>query len=162
MNRSKIIAIIGPGESATEADIENAFRAGKLIAELGHTVLTGGRPSGVMEAALKGAKEANGITVGILPGKESDEASEYVDIPIVTGMGQGRNVMNILTADAVLAIGIGPGTLSEIALAVKEKKPLILLQPHEGLLPLLNKFDHEKLFEADSLSALAKVLDHKL
>ncbi|MFN1835179.1 TIGR00725 family protein [Balneola sp. MJW-20] len=157
-----IISIIGPGESASVSDEEHAYEAGKLAAELGHTVLTGGRASGVMEAALKGAKEGGGTTVGILPGNDTSEASAFVDIPIITGMGQARNQMNILTADAIIAIGIGPGTLSEIALAVKEKKPLILFRPAGDLLSLLNKFEHGQLFAAATITDLSGVIKNKI
>ena len=78
-----------------------------------------------MEAAAKGAKAANGVTVGILPESDESGANPYIDIPIITGMGNGRNVSNILSSHVVIAVSGGYGTLSEIALALKTRKPVI-------------------------------------
>ncbi|MEG3845844.1 TIGR00725 family protein [Microcoleus sp. herbarium19] len=122
-----IIGIMGPGESATSTDLENAYQLGKLIAEAGWILLTGGRNVGVMEAANKGAKAANGLTVGILPGNDTRGISEAVDIAIVTDMGNARNNINILSSNVIIACGMGAGTASEIALALKADKPVILL-----------------------------------
>ena len=122
-----IIGIMGPGESATSTDLENAYQLGKFIAEAGWILLTGGRNVGVMEAASTGAKAANGLTVGILPGNDTRGISEAVDIAIVTDMGNARNNINILSSDVIIACGMGAGTASEIALALKADKPVILL-----------------------------------
>jgi uncharacterized protein (TIGR00725 family) len=81
-----------------------------------------------MEAAARGAKEAGGITVGILPGESDSEANPYIDIPIVTGMGQARNAINVLTSQAVIAVAGAYGTLSEIALASVAGIPVIGLE----------------------------------
>lgn len=124
---NKIIGIMGPGESASNSDIAIAEKAGSFLASEGFIILTGGRNCGVMHAALKGAKKANGTTIGILPGETKENISEYVDIPVLTGVGQARNNINILTADIIIAIGLGPGTLSEIALAIKHKKKVIVI-----------------------------------
>lgn len=125
--KKTIIGIMGPGESATSTDLENAYQLGKFIAESGWILLTGGRNVGVMEAANKGAKSANGLTVGILPGNDTRGISEAVDIAIVTDMGNARNNINILSSDVIIACGMGTGTASEIALALKAHKPVILL-----------------------------------
>ena len=122
-----IIGIMGPGDSATSTDLENAYQLGKFIAEAGWILLTGGRNVGVMEAANKGAKAANGLTVGILPGNDTRGISEAVDIAIVTDMGNARNNINILSSDVIIACGMGTGTASEIALALKADKSVILL-----------------------------------
>jgi uncharacterized protein (TIGR00725 family) len=122
-----IIGIMGPGESATSTDLENASQLGKLIAKAGWILLTGGRNVGVMDAAAKGAKAANGLTVGILPNNNTHGISEAVDIAIVTDMGNARNNINILSSDVIIACGMGAGTASEIALALKANKPVILL-----------------------------------
>ena len=122
-----IIGIMGPGESATSTDLENAYQLGQLIAGAGWILLTGGRNSGVMDAANKGAKAANGLTIGILPGNNTRGISEAVDIAIVTDMGNARNNINILSSDVIIACGIGAGTASEIALALKADKQVILL-----------------------------------
>jgi uncharacterized protein (TIGR00725 family) len=122
-----IIGIMGPGESATSTDLENAYQLGKLTAEAGWILLTGGRNVGVMDAAAKGAKAANGLTIGILPDNNTDGISEAVDIAIVTDLGNARNNINILSSDVIIACGMGTGTASEIALALKANKPVILL-----------------------------------
>jgi hypothetical protein len=125
MDSKKVIGIMGPGENATKSDLTIAFELGKLIARTGNVLLTGGRSCGVMEAAMKGAKEESGITIGILPGNDRREMSSYVDIPIITGMGNARNSINILSSQIIIAVGIGAGTLSEVALAIKSNKPVI-------------------------------------
>jgi uncharacterized protein (TIGR00725 family) len=125
--KKTIIGIMGPGESATSTDLENAYQLGKFIAESGWILLTGGRNVGVMDAANKGAKSANGLTIGILPGNDTRGLSESVDIAIVTDMGNARNNINILSSDVIIACGMGAGTASEIALALKADKQVILL-----------------------------------
>ena len=122
-----IIGIMGPGESATSTDLENAYQLGQLIATAGWILLTGGRNVGVMDAAAKGASSANGLTVGILPGNDTRGISEAVDIAIVTDMGNARNNINILSSDVIIACGMGAGTASEISLALKANKQVILL-----------------------------------
>ncbi len=77
-----------------------------------------------MEAACRGAREAGGTTVGILPGSDRDEANEFVDVAIPTGLGEARNALVVRAADALIAVGGGHGTLSEIALALKAGKPV--------------------------------------
>lgn len=125
------IGVMGPGDGATSYDLENAFELGKLIAKKGYVTLTGGRPSGVMEAALKGAKKADGETIGILPYNNKSDASEYADIIIVTAMMSARNNINVLSSDVVIACGIEAGTLSEIALALKANKKVIILSQND-------------------------------
>ena len=125
--KKKIIGVMGPGELATEIDIKNAYKLGKLIATEGWILLTGGRSLGVMDAASKGAKEAGGLTIGILPSNSNKNISDAVDIAIVTDLGNGRNNINVLSSDVIIACGIGLGTLSEIALGLKSNKPVILL-----------------------------------
>lgn len=122
-----LIGVIGPGETATPEVSRAAFALGQGIAQQGWGLLTGGRDAGVMAAASEGAQAANGLVVGILPGTDTAQMSAAVDIAICTGMGQGRNVINVLSSRVVIACGLGPGTLSEIALALKLQKPLILL-----------------------------------
>jgi uncharacterized protein (TIGR00725 family) len=108
--------------------MSSARELGRLLAQSGWIVLTGGRPEGVMDAASAGAKEIPGsLTLGILPGSKGG-AGAHVDIAIFTGMGEARNAVNVLTSDVVVACGIeGPGTVSEIGLALKAEKPVILL-----------------------------------
>jgi uncharacterized protein (TIGR00725 family) len=127
----KIVGVIGPGERAREDHIRNAFELGRLIAQEGWAVLTGGRNAGVMEAASRGAKKAGGLTIGILPTRDRDTISSAVDIPIITDMGSARNNINALTSDLIIACGMGAGTASEVALALKANRPVILLTENE-------------------------------
>ncbi|MCA1817340.1 MAG: cytochrome [Acidobacteria bacterium] len=123
-----IIGVMGQGGGAREEDVRAAFELGTLIAQEGWVLLTGGRAAGVMDAASRGAKSAGGLTVGILPGETAAGASEALDIPIVTALGEARNNVNVLTSRVVVACGAaGAGTASEIALALKARKPVILL-----------------------------------
>jgi uncharacterized protein (TIGR00725 family) len=131
MSRKIVVGVMGPGEQAKDIDIQNAYEIGKQIAREGWVLLTGGRNVGVMEAANQGAKAANGLTVGILPGKTDEGISEAVDIAIFTDLGNARNNINVLSADVVIACGMGAGTASEIALALKTSKKVILLSGDE-------------------------------
>ncbi|MDD1664468.1 MAG: TIGR00725 family protein [Methanomicrobiales archaeon] len=112
------IAVIGK-EECTDKEYGAALTAGHLIAE-NHAVLCCGGRGGVMEAACKGAKANGGTTVGILP--DRGKGNPYLDVMVRTGMGYGRNVILVESADAVVAIGGGFGTLSEIAIALKSGK----------------------------------------
>ena len=100
---------------------------GRLIAQRGAILICGGR-GGIMEAACKGAAEAGGVTVGILPGEDITAANHYVQIPIASGVGIARNVMIVRTAAAVIAISGKYGTLSEIAHALQLGKPVFTLR----------------------------------
>jgi uncharacterized protein (TIGR00725 family) len=120
------IAVIGAGEGTSYDEL--AERVGELLAGAGATVVCGGR-SGVMAAACRGARRRGGVTVGILPGADavSSPPNTDVQIAIYTGLGQARNQLVVLSADAVIAVGGGWGTLSEIALARKQGRAVILL-----------------------------------
>ncbi|WP_017301110.1 LOG family protein [Nodosilinea nodulosa] len=122
-----IVGIMGPGATATPAHLETAYALGYAMASTGWVVLTGGRAVGVMAAACRGAKAAGGLTIGVLPSADGAEMSDAVDIPIVTGLGDARNAVNVLSSRAVVACGLGPGTASEIALALKAQRPVILM-----------------------------------
>lgn len=116
------VAVIG----AADCDAETASIAretGRLIAEQGWILITGGR-TGVMEAASRGSRESHGVTIGILPGSDPEDANTYIDIPIATGLGHARNAVIVQSANAVIAFQGGPGTLSEIGLALKTGKPV--------------------------------------
>ncbi|NPV73402.1 MAG: TIGR00725 family protein [Pelotomaculum sp.] len=136
---------MGGGESAPPEDCAAAYRLGQLIAEEGWVLLNGGRPAGIMEASAKGAKDRGGLTIGILPGNSARHASKYIDIPVVTGMGDARNVINVLTSDAVVALPGKGGTISEVALALKNGKKVVLLN-----------FDPGKIFETYRESGLLR------
>jgi len=101
-----------------------AYEVGKEIARRKAILICGGL-GGIMEEAARGAKENKGLTIGILPGFSSSDANPYIDIPVVTGMDHGRNIIVVRSCDAVIAIGGREGTLSEIAFALKLRIPLI-------------------------------------
>jgi uncharacterized protein (TIGR00725 family) len=122
-----IVGVMGPGETATVIDCSTAELLGQLIAQQGWVTLTGGRPVGVMEAALRGAKRSGGLTIGILPGNTVEGSSPAADIRIVTGMGEARNVVNVLSSQLVFACGMSTGTASEVAVALKTNRQTILL-----------------------------------
>lgn len=119
-----ILAVFGASDASDE-DSAVAERVGAVAARAGWVVLTGGGP-GVMEAASRGAIEAGGLTVGILPtgGPGGGYPNAWVLLPIYTGSGSARNAFNVLSANLCVAIGGGPGTLSEIALALKSGTPV--------------------------------------
>ncbi len=129
--KNRRIAVIGAGitDSIT---YQLAYQVGRLLGRQGAIIYTGGL-GGVMEAASKGAFEEGAITVGILPGNKAEEANSYVKIPVVTNMGEGRNVILVRSAEVVVAISGGYGTLSEIALALKMWKPIIGLNTWPNL-----------------------------
>ena len=112
------VAVVGPGTDATEAQCVLAEEVGARLAEAGVIVVTGGL-GGVMEAACRGARSRRGTTVGLLPGLDRAAATGWVDVAIPTGLGELRNGLVVRAADALVAVGGGAGTLSEIALAVK-------------------------------------------
>jgi uncharacterized protein (TIGR00725 family) len=119
----KIIAVIGAG-SADKSILKIAEDVGKLIAGRNAILICGGL-GGVMEAAAQGARSEGGTAVGILPQDHKNEANPYIDIPVATGFGEGRNVIIVRTADAIIAVGGEYGTLSEIAFGLKMGKPVI-------------------------------------
>jgi uncharacterized protein (TIGR00725 family) len=117
------ISVIGSSEASPEA-VRLAEEVGRELAKRGVTLVTGGL-TGVMEAACRGAKEAWGTTVGILPGYDPKEANKYVDIPVCTGIGYARNVIVVRSGRAAIAVNGAFGTLSEIAYALGEGIPVI-------------------------------------
>jgi len=118
-----LIGVIGAAE-CDEALTRLARAMGRGIAELGAVLICGGM-GGVMKAVCQGVTEAGGLTVGILPGSDRNQANEFVDLPIATGMGEARNLVIIRTADVLVAIGGSYGTLSEIGFALKMGKRVI-------------------------------------
>ena len=121
-----IIAVIGAGQCESSI-YQLAVEVGEEIAERGAILVCGGL-GGVMEAAAKGASSAGGITVGILPGPSCNSANPYIQVPIATDMGQARNVIIAHTADGLVAISGGAGTLSEIGHGLKIGKPIVGLK----------------------------------
>jgi len=149
MKKRYVIAVIG-GRKAGKALLEEAEEAGRLIAERGAVLISGGL-NGVMEAASKGASSAGGLTVGILPHENKEEANKYIDVAVATGLGIGRNILIVRTADALIAIGGEYGTLSEIAFGLQLGKPVIGIRSWDirGLVPAYDAEDAvAKVFEA--------------
>jgi uncharacterized protein (TIGR00725 family) len=118
------VSVIGSGAKHES----RAEEVGRLLAEHGCTVVTGGLGA-VMAAASRGAKAAGGTTVGILPGRDRSDANEWVDHAVVTGLGHMRNFAVAASGDAVIAVGGSWGTLSEIAFAKLLGRPVVILEP---------------------------------
>lgn len=127
------IAVAGAGAADPELEAV-AEEVGRRIAEAGAILLCGGL-GGVMEAAARGCAGAGGLTIGILPGTDAAAANPHIRVPLPTGLGEARNVLVAGSGDAVIAIGGGWGTLSEVAMARKVGVPVVLLRPGltEGL-----------------------------
>ena len=126
MNGGPYVSVVGSG-TATGELYEKAREVGRLVAEKGGTVVCGGL-SGVMEAAARGAAEAGGTAIGILPDEDRRRANEYLTHSIATGTGHARNLAVVCSGDVVVAIGGEYGTLSEIGLARKVGRPVVALE----------------------------------
>ncbi|HVS07883.1 MAG TPA: TIGR00725 family protein [Candidatus Dormibacteraeota bacterium] len=121
--RRRLVAVCGESDPPTSlADL--AFELGRGIAQRDAVLICGGL-TGVMEHAARGAQAAGGLTIGLLPGDDVNEANAYLDVAIATGLGHARNAILAQTADGVVALGGGLGTLSEIALALRNGRPTI-------------------------------------
>lgn len=118
------VAVIGSG-AEHEAPAEEV---GRLLAERGCTVVTGGLGE-VMAAAARGAKSAGGTTIGILPGERREDANRWIDHVVVTGIGHARNLAVVASGDAVIAVGGSWGTLAEIGFASRLGRPVVILEP---------------------------------
>jgi uncharacterized protein (TIGR00725 family) len=151
MARKTIVGIMGPGENATPDDNEIAFELGKAVAQKGWMVLTGGRSFGVMDAAMKGAHEADGLTIGILPTDNAVNSSDNADIKILTGMGSGRNMISVLSSHIIVVIGMAAGTASEVGLALKCNKKVILLNQDEITIRFFKNIGTYKVMVSNSV-----------
>jgi uncharacterized protein (TIGR00725 family) len=118
-----MIGIIGSGDKRKSQD-SLAEEVGRLLGSRGAVLVCGGL-SGIMEAASRGCEQAGGVAIGILPGSDKLDANPHIGFAIPTGMGVARNVLVVRASDAVIALPGGPGTMSEIALALKIGKPVI-------------------------------------
>ena len=128
--------------------LDMAYEMGALVAGQGWIVLNGGRDVGVMRSSAEGAKGQGGLTIGILPGSSKWEANPFIDIPIVTGLADARNLVNVLSCDVVIALPGSAGTVSEVALALKNGKPVVLL-----------RYDIEDIFKEYSVVGLLHKAD---
>lgn len=127
-----IIGVMGGG-TADARTTEAAYRLGTLIAEEGWVLLNGGRDAGVMSASATGASESRGLTIGVLPDDHLDHVAPDIDIPILTGIGDARNVVNVLSSRAIIAMQGGAGTISEVALALKSGRKVVTVDFHMGV-----------------------------
>ena len=126
------IAVVG-SERCDERLYHIAYEVGRLLAERGCVVINGGL-GGVMEASAAGAKLKGGLTVGIIPSDRKEDANQYIDVVVVTDMGHARNVVIAQSCDAMIAVGGGFGTISEMAIALKLGKKVVAIEP-EVVLP---------------------------
>jgi uncharacterized protein (TIGR00725 family) len=123
------VSVVGSGTASGEL-YEKAREVGRLVAERGGTVVCGGR-SGVMEAVARGATEAGGTAIGILPDEDRKGANEFLSFSIATGTGHARNLAVVCSGDVVIAVGGEYGTLSEMGLARKVGRPVVALESWE-------------------------------
>ena len=126
MTGTLYVAVVGSGV-ATGDLYEKAREVGRLVAGRGATVVCGGL-SGVMEAAARGTKEAGGVAIGILPDEDRRRQNSYLTYSVATGIGQARNLAVVCSGDVVIAVGGEYGTLSEIGLARKVGRPVVVLE----------------------------------
>ena len=151
---------MGSHRDESPAVMEEARRLGEGIAMRGHALLTGGGP-GVMRAASEGAYRAGGLVIGVLPNDRRHPLekypNEYVDIPIYTGMSDARNVINAKTPHVIVALSGGPGTLSEMALALRAETPVISL--HAPSFEIPGDYD---LTMVDTVEEALQEIDNKL
>lgn len=158
-----VVGVMGPAK-ASKRDLDNARALGEFIARRGWVVLTGGRDVGVMDAACEGAKRVGGsLTIGVLP-TAKDKVSRHVDVPIITEMGSGRNNINVLTSHVVVVCGLsGSGTVSEVALAVKAGKPVVLVEATPADVAFFSKLDSRLVNAASSpeeaIELIMKLMD---
>ncbi len=173
------IGVMGPGTNATETEIALAEAVGAMIAKKGHYVLTGGSNTGVMDAALRGAKNFSpwAKTIALLPNNgEAETTSSYADVCIPTGMGEGRNYMNVRSCQIIIFVCNNlyksAGTFSEFTFTIKHKKPVIFLHEMEShsdrkyeliwrqlLTSICEEDQHEDQLVTDNTSDLEKILD---
>lgn len=143
--RIQILVIGHNTNGCTEEHSKIAYETGSEVAKAGHVLITGGL-GGVMEAASRGAHDSKGLTVGIIPQGDANMANPYCDVVIPTGMGLTRDFLNALSADGIIIIGGGSGTLSEICAAYMHKKPMVAIRNMRGTPEqFIDKFlDHRK------------------
>ncbi len=146
LKNSKIIGVIGQGRDCSPELLKAAEEVGYHIAQRNAILICGGL-GGVMEAACRGAKKGGGTTIGVIPTTQKSDANEFVDIPIVTGFGEARNIIIVRTADALIAVGGRYGTLSEIAFALAFGKPIMGLHTWQNLGQIIHVEGPEQAIE---------------
>jgi uncharacterized protein (TIGR00725 family) len=127
-----VIGVMGTGDNSDRPLLAMARDLGAAIATEGWVLLNGGRNGGVMDSSALGAKTKGGLVIGVLPDEGTSAASRHLDVAIRTGMGDGRNWINVLSSDVVVAMRGAGGTLSEVALALKAGRTVVLLDFEVG------------------------------
>ena len=153
-----LIGVLGPGEGAGQKEMDDAQLVGEMIAKAGWALLTGGRVAGVMGAAAKGARAAGGLTIGVLPTPDTLGASPAVDVVLATGLGEARNAVIALSSNACVVCGMNAGTASEVALAIRAKKPVVLLRADEVSAKFFRSLDAETVRVAMSAGEAIEML----
>jgi uncharacterized protein (TIGR00725 family) len=162
MQRPLIVGVMG-GSQCDEATRRAAYQLGALIAEKGWVLLNGGRDRGVMDASARGARDRGGLTIGILPDVSANQASAGIQVAVLTGMGGARNVINVLSSQVVVACPGGAGTLSEIALALKYGRRVILMgfadEAAENIVGLFAEFNERAMLQKvdDPIEAVDRI-----
>jgi len=146
LKNSKIIGVIGQGRDCSPGLLTDAEEVGYQIARRNAILICGGL-GGVMEAACRGAKKGGGTTIGVIPTTQKSDANDYVDIPIVTGFGEARNIVIVRSADALIAVGGRYGTLSEIAFALSFGKSIVGLHTWQNLGQIIHVENPEQAVE---------------
>jgi len=142
MEKPHYIGVIGAG-TCLDSTYELARNLGSEIGKRGWTLICGGL-GGVMEGAARGCLEAGGLTVGLLPGLTRQSANPFIQVPIATGLGEGRNLLVVRASDLLVSIAGGYGTLSEIAMALKTKKPVIGLETWKEITGIRHVTDYQE------------------
>lgn len=150
---------MGPGETATPEQNEDAFELGAAIAKRGWILLTGGRAFGVMEASMRGASVNHGLTIGILPGENTQAASPYAQIKIVTGLGSARNNINVLTSHVIVVCGMAAGTASEVSLAIRANKRIIFLKQDKLTVDFFKKIGNHRVVAVETIDEVIEQIN---
>jgi uncharacterized protein (TIGR00725 family) len=167
LTKKRQILVVGNNENGSTPELEKvAYETGLEIAKSGSVLITGGL-GGVMRAACHGAKDADGLTVGIIPQNDPSFANEYCDIVIPSGIGLARDFLNALSADGVIIIGGGSGTLSETCAAYMHKKPIVAIKNTGGIADMFTDkyLDHRqniKIVGVDSPKEAVKYILKKI
>jgi uncharacterized protein (TIGR00725 family) len=150
MRGTPYVAVVGPSRGSPQ-ELHAAEEIGAGLAAAGAVVVTGGL-GGVMEAACRGARSRRGTTLGLLPGTDRDDANGWVEVAVATGLGELRNGLVVRASDALVAVGVSPGTVSEVALALAIGRPVVGLGAWEA-------HDVEQAATpADALERIARLL----
>jgi uncharacterized protein (TIGR00725 family) len=157
--RRPLIGVMGAGRNASPRDCDLGRQLGTLVAENGWVLLSGGTALGVMDASCKAASEAGGLVVGVIAQSDDRMMSKYVDVPIFTAMLTGRNFINVLSSDVMIACGtMAKGTLSEVAMSLRADKDVVLVGCEDDTTAFLKRLGGDKVHvENTPVAAIARV-----